>query len=140
MKHLALPFAFALLAACGGSQKPKTAAAPTCADAAAHAEGVLAADQAAAAMAPMVSGLVAERCPADGWSPDVIACITGAATHDALHQCIHALTPEQHDRFHAAMEAQGGGEHMMKEQEGDAMPPPSPARSKAPTDPCGGDE
>lgn len=146
MKNFACSLALALLAACGGSQKPKTAAAPTCADASANAEAVIAADTAGGAemaeLAPKVHALVDERCPADGWSAEVIACAAGAPTHDALHECIHQLTPEQHDKFHAGVEAALGHEMMMKHEEHEAGEADGMKKSKAaaPSDPCGGGE
>lgn len=131
MKQLTLAFALALLGAagCGGSQKPTTAAAPTCADAAEHAHAVLSADEQAASMATTMRDVVGEHCPADGWSAEAIGCITAAASHDALHACMHQLTPEQHDKLHAAMGPMEG-EGMMQMKHAD----------EAPADPCGGDE
>ena len=131
------------LAACGGSKTTATPKAATCEDAAAHAEAVVAADTSmpnAAEMAGPIRGLVADHCAADGWSADVIACITASPTHDALHGCLHTLTEDQHAKFHAAVEATMGAEGhdhmMMKDAPAGAPPPPDSTQN----DPCGGGE
>lgn len=137
------------LAACGGSKTTATPKAATCADAAVHAVEVVGADTSmpnAAEMAGPIGGLVAEHCPLDGWSAEVITCITASPTHDALHGCLHTLTEDQHAKFHAAVEGMMGADHhdmMMKGEMAPgagAPPPPDSTRSPAPNDPCGGGE
>lgn len=130
MAGLALAFVTMALG-CGGSQHTSTAASvPTCEDAAANNEKVILAmgqaqGQDMTAYATAGRETYAERCAADRWSPDVVACAAHAADSDAIIACVEQLTPEQHqameDTFGAKMGAGGGT-----------------TDDAAPHDPCGG--
>lgn len=148
MKHLTAGLALALLAACGGSQKPKTAAGPTCAAAAANVDQqmVAAGQQAGGDLSPIATiarGVFGERCAADAWSKESIACWAGAKP-EGFDACNDQLTPAQRDALEAAMKA--GIDAMSDEDKakmmGGAAEEMAPASAAPPTpgDPCGGDE
>ena len=130
----------AALAACGGSQKPAAARAPTCEDAGANTEKVVMAlvptqGESMRAMATVGHAVIAARCPVDGWSAEVIACMAHAPDADQAQACAERLTPTQHqamvDAFGAGMQAQPGG---------GAMKASAPSEGAPPSDPCGGGE
>lgn len=105
---LALAFAFVGAAGCGGSQKAKAAARPSCADAGAHARALfMATPDAAADVADKVQATLGERCAADAWSADAIACMATASEQD-MGACSDKLTAEQKESFANAMMALGG--------------------------------
>lgn len=100
---LALAFAGVLAVGCGGSQKPKAAAGPSCADAAANIAASVqkvATEQGvdAGEMASTMQAIVNERCPADGWSKEAIACFAKADVQ-GLEECAKLLTPEQDQKM-----------------------------------------
>ncbi len=108
MRYLALTFVLAL--GCGGSPATSTPKAATCADAAANLEAKLSAsaDENERASAAAGSKAVAERCPADGWSAEIIACYATGADGGALYACSEKLTPEQHEKMVATFGANMG--------------------------------
>ncbi len=139
MTCVALVFA-GTLAACGGSQKPAATKGPTCEDAGANTEKVVMALVATEgdgmrAMATVGHAVIAERCPVDGWSAEVIACMAHAPDADQAQACAEQLTPTQHqamvDAFGAKMQAQPGGGPVTES---------APTEGAAPSDPCGGGE
>ena len=130
MAGLGLAFVM-VAAACGGSKHASTAASvPTCEDAAANNEKVILAmgqaqGQDTTAYATAGRETYAERCAADHWSPEIVACAAHAADADAIIACVEQLTPEQHRAMEETFGAKmGGGE----------------SQKSAPSDPCGGAE
>lgn len=126
---LALALATATMA-CGSSQKPKTAAAPTCEDAAANNEKVIVAmgqaeGQDLQAMALVGRETFSQHCVADAWPQAIVTCAAGAADADAMIACVDQLTPEQRESMGRTFERKIGG---------------GAAEGAKPTDPCGGDE
>lgn len=123
---------------CGGSQKKATTpAGPTCADVAANTEKQLVeAGQKGgmdmAEMAAMAREVINERCPADGWSADAIACLA-TATGEQMETCSKKLTPEQNQKLEESMKLR------LHDLDG-AMKEEAPAGAAPPDDPCGGDE
>lgn len=150
MAGLMLAFAIAGGVGCGGPQKPKTPAGPTCADVGAnlHAQMIAAAKDSGmdmTAFATAARETVLERCPVDGWSAEAIACLAKATAED-MEACSKLLTPAQNQALATSMKARSDampeGERGMMKQEEPSMAPP-PAGSSAPgdgADPCGGDE
>lgn len=142
MKQILTSLTFActmMAAACGGSPKPATPKGPTCANAADN----LAAQMIAtgekngidmASFAAMSRDVINERCPADGWSADAIACLA-TATSEQMEACSKKLTPAQNQALEEGVKAKIEG-----------MTPGmgSPASESAPpsdgADPCGGAE
>lgn len=147
-----LALAFVVVASgCGGSQKPKTPAGPTCADVGANIEQMLvkAGSESGMDMSPLGSiarEVASERCTADKWSPEAIAC-TAKATAETSKDCDALLTPEQtkalEESMQARMEAMTDEEkaQMMKGMAPEGMPPDEGGGGDpCGADPCGGDE
>ncbi len=137
---------------CGGSQKAGPAdvavdEGPQCIDASLNLRDQVNAlgtrtgvDQTEAAT--VAHDLVLERCPADGWSPAAIACLT-TATADQMADCGELLTPAQHDAFRGALEQQPAAAAALQQLMQKAAPAEAAApaaEAPAPTDPCGGAE
>ncbi len=136
----------ALLIACGGGAKQTAEPLPkkmsACAAAADHVATVLVSgEQIPADKREPVVRVITERCEADRWADDVVACIT-TADMETFEGCAKQLTEAQHQAVLEQLEreapmrhpepasAPGGG--------GDGgpsygSPPPPP-----PDDPCGG--
>jgi hypothetical protein len=99
---------------------------------------------------PKVTALLAERCEADAWAAEVVACMDASLGEDDFEKCADQLTKEQND----AVKEQFGREiePLMKEEGGlrkkDAAPDgmeggsgaPSTGAPPPPDDPCGGGE
>ena len=154
MKHtmagLMLAFVFAGGVGCGGPQKPKAPAGPTCADVGANLEAQMTAaakdsGMDMSAFATAARATVLERCPVDNWSTEAIACLA-KATAAEMEDCSKLLTPAQNKALEESMKARieampEGDLRMMKKEEPSMAPPPT--GSSAPgdgADPCGGDE
>lgn len=118
---------------CGGSQKTSKAKGPGCGEAAASAEASWMAgpggeSKEAADFAPVLRGIIEERCVADAWAPATVTCMA-TSTGEAFEACSNQLTDEQKQHMIEAMQAK--------------LPPDAfgaPAESAPPTDPCGGGE
>jgi hypothetical protein len=109
---LALAFALVVVG-CGGAQTKATSKA-SCDAAAANAEKVITAlgeqqGEDMSAMAAAGRATYSERCAADGWSSEVVACAAGAVDSEAIQLCVEKLTPAQHqamvETFGAKMKA-----------------------------------
>ena len=114
-----LALAFTMTIGCVRSHPPATAKAPACADAAANNERVILAmgareGQDMTMMATAGREVYAERCPADGWSQEIVTCAANAPGADEIMACVEQLTPAQHqgmvDAFGAKMGGGGGQE------------------------------
>ncbi len=114
-----LALAFTMAIGCGGSQKPAAVSKPTCADAAANNERVILAmgaqeGQDMSMIATAGREVYAERCPADGWSQEIVTCAANAPGADEIMACVKQLTPGQPqamvDAFGAKMGGGGGQE------------------------------
>lgn len=149
MKQLmaGLALAFAVVAVgCGGSQRPTMAKGPTCADVAANAEKAVVAmgqrtGEDTRAMATAGRETMTERCPADGWSAEVIACAAAAPDADQVQACVEKLTPKQHqameDTFDAKMNATPAAD---RDTNGEPSRSAPGGGAAPPDDPCGGKE
>ncbi|HVV83520.1 MAG TPA: hypothetical protein VHE35_10630 [Kofleriaceae bacterium] len=143
---LALALAAAVaLAACGGTQTPATAKKPTCDDVAANAEKQFLAigDQSdeARQMAAIGRQVVLDRCPADHWSDEALACMIAATSHDQLRQCAETkLTDAQHTSMEQEIQAKMPQEELRKAAPTTGAPAPGggAAGTAAPDDPCSG--
>jgi len=151
-KYLLLATLVAAAACGGGSKKSSTPPEPPaspCVAMAAHmrAQVVKAgeAEQAGADMlakiGPVVERVVSERCQADAWSAEVIACVN-AADDKTMDPCIEKLTDEQEDAIESQLDREL--EAVMPKKDGDAEspksapPPPAPGGGAPPEDPDGG--
>lgn len=140
-------------AACGGGSKtppapPEPPPSPCVAMAAHMRAQVLKAGEAEQAGAdllakigPVVERVVSERCQADAWSAEVIACVN-AADEKTMDPCIEQLTDEQEQAIESQLDREL--ESVMPKEEGDgaapesAPPPPAPGGGAPPEDPDGG--
>lgn len=134
---------------CGGSDKkpsiPAQPAGPTCADVAANTEKQLLAASGGQELGDDVRQLVNmardtinERCPADGWSQEAIACLA-TATGESMEDCSKLLTDEQNRKLEETMK-QKMQDHGVGEGGAGEMEKQAPSGSAPPDDPCGGDE
>ncbi len=150
-KFLLLATLVAAAACGGGSKTPPTPPEPPpspCIAMAAHmrAQVVKAgeAEQAGADLlakiAPVVERVVSERCQADAWSAEVIACIN-AADDKSMDPCIEQLTDAQEQAIESQLDRELEGV-MPKDDAGEAPksapPPPAPGGGAPPEDPDGG--
>lgn len=149
MAGLMLAFVIAGSVGCGGPQKAKTAAGPTCADVGAHIEQqmIAAAKDSGMDMSSFATAAretIVERCPADKWSQEAITCLA-KATGEQMEECSKLLTPAQNEALEASMKARinampEGERSMMKEEPSMAPPPTGSSAPGDGADPCGGDE
>jgi hypothetical protein len=155
MKQITAGLALALAmtaAGCGGSSKKGTTPAAgdaTCAGVAASTEqhiltagGTEPASEERRPIAAAARATVDERCPADGWSQEAIACLA-VAKGEQFEECSKLLTAEQTRSLEEEMkrklhdlgedDADGGAEGMKQSA-------PPPAGAAPPDDPCGGED
>jgi hypothetical protein len=142
MKHpmAGLALALAMTAAgCGGApKKPAAPAGPTCADVGANTERLFNEEATKIGedmheIAATTRDVVSERCTADAWSPDAIACFA-SATSEQMEGCAAKLTPAQNQAVEDAMKAK------IEAYAGERAKDSAPAEGAPPGDPCGGDE
>lgn len=141
MKQILTSLTFActmMAAACGGSPKVATPKGPTCAAAADNlaAQMIATGEKSGmdmASFAAMSRDVVNERCPADGWSADAIACLA-TATSEQMEACSKKLTPEQNHALEEAVKAKMESMEPVLGAPAESAPPSDGA------DPCGGDE
>lgn len=137
--------ALALTCACSSPQRPKPDA---CADAAANVraqfEAMLRARQQpdVPETAGRVEAVITERCRADAWSPEAIACLSRASSDDQLERCAEdVLTDDQERALEQAIDAifsPNAGDRATKGGPSDDAEGGSGARGLG--DPCGGGE
>ena len=143
-------------AACGGGSKPApTPPAPPpspCVAVSQHMRDMVMKagqeEQAGADMlnklGPIIERVVSERCQADAWSPEVIACINGA-DDKTMDPCIDQLTDDQEKALESDIERELDPimKEELKKQEGDGATPagapaPGGGAPPPPEDPDGG--
>lgn len=152
MASLALAFAIAGSVGCHSSKAttaqapaPKLATGPTCDQVADHMrdEMVRAGTEDTtdiSRLVPVFRRVVAERCVADAWSADALACMA-TAVGDQMNACEAKFTAEQNSSMSKAVDA-AFNEEVMKpgaSQSKSVAPPPDGAGAP-PDDPCGGGE
>jgi hypothetical protein len=109
LASVTLAIAFVSGAGCGGSQKTKAAAGPTCADAGANIRRIfMSSPDSMPETGDAVQALVVERCTNDGWSAELVQCMAvGEMAQTA--QCPDKMTDAQRDAFMKGVAEAAGG-------------------------------
>jgi hypothetical protein len=144
--------AVAAIACGGGSKPPPTEPVPAksaCATAAENVAGLVVkakVNDMTEEQRPDIVRILGERCEADAWSDEVIACLTKVSdAEEEIEKCGDMLTEEQEEAVEAQLDRElPSPKREMKSDDGNmeggsgSAPKGAPAPPPPPDDPCGG--